>query len=284
MMNQVFIPIVRFVSALYLAAKNPALAILIFLAGILSVSGQNLKWPHGKKAVIVLTYDDGLNSHLDIAIPQLDSFGLRGTFFLYGHLSENRFADWKKTSENGHETGNHSLFHPCRLEDSAGKSPTFSSENYDIPSMIREIRVMDRLLFAITGKHATSYAYPCSETVIGGFDYGESLKETGFFSCARIGGDKTIITDFSNLDYFKVPSYSVNAGTDASTLICYTEEVLKEKGLGIFVFHGIGGDYLSVDADVHLELLQFLKSHTNEIWVATFSEVMEYLQDSEQKL
>lgn len=34
------------------------LFIVIFLTGISSVSGQNLKWPDGKKATIVLSYDE----------------------------------------------------------------------------------------------------------------------------------------------------------------------------------------------------------------------------------
>ena len=34
------------------------------------------------KAIISLTYDDALESQLSVAIPQLNSMGLKGTFFL----------------------------------------------------------------------------------------------------------------------------------------------------------------------------------------------------------
>lgn len=264
-----------------LLTKNRSYLVPLFALSLFVVSGfqttARIKWPEGKKAAIVLTYDDGLDSHLNIAVPQLDTFGFKGTFFLYGYLSENRFAAWKEVSEHGHELGNHSLFHPCKGNDSKSGSSRFLSENYDVPSMLREIGVMNKLLFAITEKQPASYAYPCSETVVGGVDYADSLRASGLLKFARTGGDRTIIQDFSGLNDFKIPSYSVKPGSDASTLIRYTEEVLRQGGLGICIFHGIGDDYLIVGADDHLGLLKFLDAHKDEIWVATFSEVMEYI-------
>ncbi len=283
-MNLLLNVITLFAKVKSLKKINISLFLIIFLAGIFSVSGQNFKWPDGKKAAIVLTYDDGLDSHLEVAIPQLDTFNFKGTFFLYGYLSENKFADWGKTCEYGHELGNHSLFHPCKLKNgSVGKSPQFSSDNYDVPSMLREIGVMNKLLFAITGEKASSYAYPCSETEVGGIDYTESLQQSGLLKYARIGGDRTINTDLSNLNFFKVSGYSVKASTDAATLINYAENVLKQEGFGIYIFHGIGGDYLSVDANVHRELLEFLSAHQDEIWVTTFKEAMEFIQNKKDR-
>src|SRR5262245_11750473 len=69
----------------------------------------------GKKAAIVLTYDDALDVHLDKAIPALDSLGFKGAFYLSAAFpgSKNRISDWKKAAMKGHELGNHTLFHPC---------------------------------------------------------------------------------------------------------------------------------------------------------------------------
>ena len=41
---------------------------------------------NGKKCTVVLTYDDALNVHLDNAIPLLDSFRLKGSFYLSGYF------------------------------------------------------------------------------------------------------------------------------------------------------------------------------------------------------
>ncbi len=39
-------------------------------------------YPNGAKGAVSLTYDDGLTSQLDHAVPQLDARGLKATFFL----------------------------------------------------------------------------------------------------------------------------------------------------------------------------------------------------------
>ena len=49
--------------------------IIILLLGCLSLGGlrAQIAWPDGKKAAVVLTYDDGLRSQLDNVIPQLEA-------------------------------------------------------------------------------------------------------------------------------------------------------------------------------------------------------------------
>ena len=39
-------------------------------------------WYNFKKGAICLTFDDGHQSHIDIAIPELNKRGIPGTFFL----------------------------------------------------------------------------------------------------------------------------------------------------------------------------------------------------------
>ena len=41
---------------------------------------KNFKWPENKKAAVCLTFDDGQDSHLDEAIPLLDSFNVNKYF------------------------------------------------------------------------------------------------------------------------------------------------------------------------------------------------------------
>lgn len=257
-------------------------AMFLLAASTVPVIAQ-ITWPDGKKAALLLTYDDGLDSHLNVAIPQLDSFGFKGTFFLYSGVPEDRFASWKKVSDHGHELGNHSLYHPCKGNGFQVKSSRFISQNYDVPSIIREIGVMNKLLFAITGKQPASYAYPCSETVVGGIDYSDSLRASGLVRYARTGEDRPEITNFKDVNFFKVPAFAPPAGSDSGVLIDFAEEVLNKHGLGIYIFHGIGGDYLSIGSSEHLALLRFLDEHSDEIWVATFSEVMEYIQQNTNK-
>lgn len=89
--------------------------ISIVLLFVFNVSNAQFKWPDGKKAAVVFTYDDGLDCHLDVAIPQLDEFGFKGTFYCTGNSPSlyNRLEEWREITKNGHELGNHTLFHPC---------------------------------------------------------------------------------------------------------------------------------------------------------------------------
>jgi peptidoglycan/xylan/chitin deacetylase (PgdA/CDA1 family) len=67
------------------------------------------------KAAVVLTYDDAINVHLDKVVPALDAAGMKGTFYVPGNapaLSE-RLEEWRQIPANGHELGNHTLYHPC---------------------------------------------------------------------------------------------------------------------------------------------------------------------------
>ncbi len=171
------------------------------------ILGQGSFWPEGKKAAIVLSYDDALVSHLNIAIPQLDHAGFRGTFFLDGGMQEKEVLQWREAGQNGHELANHTVFHPCS-KNVLKLHPHYINENYDRLTIIREIAVMNRMLFAIDGKSRRTFAYPCTDTVVGGKDYVDTLRSLDLVVYARIGGGKVPITDVGTVDLFRVPSWA----------------------------------------------------------------------------
>ncbi len=245
---------------------------------ISQVIGQNVTWPNGKKAAIILTYDDGLESQLDIVIPQLNKAKIHGTFFLCGDVAAKNVIRWETASKEGHELGNHSINHPCASSVYAPLTPRFASENYDVCSILKEINIMNRLLFAINRKEAKSYAYPCAETTVGGIDYSDTLRLSKLSEFARVAGDaNSIITDFKTLNVMKVPAYPVVKGTEGHKIIDFIKNVQRQHGLGVLVFHGVGGDYLQVSAQAHQELVKYLAEHRDEIWVDTFQNVLEYV-------
>src|SRR3569833_1854073 len=142
----------------------------LLLLGVTAHAQQIIGWPGYKKAVIVLTYDDALTSQLKVAVPQLDSAGLKATFFLTGNINSETIPQWRAVAKRGFELANHSLFHPC--------APV-SSNNYTPDRMIREIDAMNHLLFAVDGVTERTYAYPCTETAVGGKDYTETHRKCG---------------------------------------------------------------------------------------------------------
>jgi peptidoglycan/xylan/chitin deacetylase (PgdA/CDA1 family) len=235
---------------------------------------QPIVWPHHKKATIVLTYDDALLSQLDTAVPQLRRAGLTATFFLTADLDYTTLPRWRSVAKAGFELGNHTLYHPCT---NAGDNPV-SAEGYTAFQMIREIEVMNWLLFAIDGKRSRTYAYPCAETLAGGKDYVDTLRHYKSVKYARTGGDTgAVITDFAHLDLLRIPSLGLEDNTPASVLIGFVRRVEETGGMGVIMFHGIGGDYITTSSAVHQELLDYLKNNRKTIWVPTFQQAMDYV-------
>jgi peptidoglycan-N-acetylglucosamine deacetylase len=232
-----------------------------------------MQWPDHKKATIVLTYDDALLSQLDSAMPQLKKAGFKATFFVTGDMDYVTIPRWRKLAKEGFELGNHTVFHACPT---SPDNPV-SSDSYTQTKMIDEIDLMNRFLYALDGKTVRTFAYPCAQTLAGGKDYVDSLRRNGLVRYARIGGDVTsVITDFVHLDPLRVPAYGLDDHTDAVKIIGFIKKVQESGGMGVIMFHGIGGDYITTATDVHQKVLDYLKENKKAIWVATFGEAMEW--------
>ena len=240
-------------------------------------------WPNGAKAAVSLTYDDGIDTQLDIAIPDLNRAGLTGTFYLQGdNLTPERIDQWRSAANNGHELGNHSIFHPC-LSSHDFVWEEFASEDYTIRRMIKELSVMNNILYSLDGKEGPrTYAYTCSETEVGKESIIDSLKASGLFVGAR-GGGSGVVSDFKQLNIFNVPSMTTVEGT-ANDMIPFIKQAGDEGGLAVFMFHGVGGDYLNISREDHQEVLDYLNKNKGTYWTATFSQIIGHIKRERQRL
>ncbi len=229
-------------------------------------------WPGGQKAAIALTYDDALPSQLDIAIPQLEAAGFKGTFFLIGREIKGNLARWQAVAARGHELGNHTVNHACPKA-LFEMPPQYMSENSSVPVLLTEIQTMNNLLQAIDGRSDHAYATPCGQTLMGGQDYMPPLRTAGLTRYVRAAGEPA--GPGQVIDPFNVPSHFFGVGDSGARMIAYVESVRQRGGVAVIGFHGVGGDYLEVTAEAHRELLAWLKAHQSEIWVGRFTEVMD---------
>src|SRR5438309_814860 len=99
-------------------SRRSLLSALSLGLGSLTLSGHAVAqprygWPGGAKAAVSLTYDDGLNSQIDNAVPELDRHGFKATFFLTEQNIQQgrRLTDWQKLARDGHEVANHTVTH-----------------------------------------------------------------------------------------------------------------------------------------------------------------------------
>jgi hypothetical protein len=225
-------------------------------------------YPGGRQAAVALTYDDALVSQLDVAIPQLDAAGLKGTFFLMGRQVGSTVARWKKAAAAGHELGNHTINHPC-AKGTYETPDRYTSEAYTVDTLLTEIVVMNGFLEALDGATQHAFATPCGHNLAGGQDYLGPLQRTSPAAFVR--------------DPRTMPSTIRATGfVDASgeQMITWVESVREARAAGVIVFHGVGGDYLSVSGEAHRQLAAYLKAHEREIWTATFTELMKVVPRS----
>jgi len=106
---------------------------------------------------VSLTYDDGLSSQLDTAVPALERRGMHGTFYVTWDNIVDRADDWARLPARGHELGAHTVSHSCNLG-------TLSARAY----ADREFKPLEAWLDHVAGPgRARDFAYPCDVTDLG---------------------------------------------------------------------------------------------------------------------
>jgi peptidoglycan/xylan/chitin deacetylase (PgdA/CDA1 family) len=237
-------------------------------------------WPNGTKAAVVLSYDDGVDVHLDHAAPDLEAVGLRGTFFVPGHSESlaKRLPEWRALAARGHELGNHAIFHPClRHVPQGGRDwvrPEYTLESYTVPRMVDELRVANTTLLALDGESVRTLGYNCGDTTAGGTSYVDAARP--LFLAARIGEDR-IVADVRTLDPMLVPSWMVQ-GVSGDEMIAFVKTAVDAGGLAVFMFHGVGGGHsIDISREAHQQLLAWLAAKRATVWTDTFRRVMAHV-------
>jgi GH35 family endo-1,4-beta-xylanase/peptidoglycan/xylan/chitin deacetylase (PgdA/CDA1 family) len=126
---------------------------------------HNFPWPEGKKMALSLTFDDARLSQIDTGIPLLDKYRVKATFYVSPGSMLQRTDGWKKAVINGHDIGNHSVYHPCSGNFTWSRNKAL--EEYSLQKMKSELDSASRLIKEILGIQPVSFAYPCGQTFIG---------------------------------------------------------------------------------------------------------------------
>jgi peptidoglycan/xylan/chitin deacetylase (PgdA/CDA1 family) len=192
-----------------------------------------------------------------------------------------RLSDWKSVAKQGHELGNHTLFHPCE-----GKSPgrEWVKPDYDlntctIQRLVDEIRMANTLLEALDGRTKRTFAYPCGDMKVGDLSYVDKIKEN-FVAARGVGGKMQKINE---IDLYNIGCIMIN-GQSGDELIGPVKKAVEDTSLLVFLFHGVGGEHcLNVSLSAHRQLLRFLKQNEKDIWVAPLIDIAEYVKEYNQQ-
>ncbi|MEO1188706.1 MAG: polysaccharide deacetylase family protein [Pseudomonadota bacterium] len=237
------------------------------------LADAKVTWPNGARAALALTYDDAMQSQLDLAVPQLDAAGLKATFYLSMAMQDfqaQRDA-WQAVAGAGHELGNHTIAHPCRasLPGRNWVAPNRNLDTYSKQQLLSEIAEANEILSDMDGKTSRTFAYTCGDTQVGGESFIRDLAP--LVSGARSVQSKT------GFDRFHIASLAVDQ-TSAAEMIAYVDTLIATRALGSITFHGIDGDHLWVTAADHQALLDYLIEKQNEVWVAPLHDILAHIE------
>jgi peptidoglycan/xylan/chitin deacetylase (PgdA/CDA1 family) len=244
-------------------------------------------WPNGAKAAVALTYDDGIDVHLDHVAPDLEATGLRGTFYVPGSSESlrKRLAEWRALATRGHELGNHAIFHPCLRTVPQGQRtwvrPEYALESYTVPRILDELQAANTTLLALDGETARTLGYNCGDTTAGGSSYVDAARP--LFVAARVGEDR-IVADVRALDPMLVPSWMVR-DVSGEEMIGFVNKAVEAGGLAVFMFHGVGGGHdIDVSREAHRQLVDWLAARRQTVWTDTFRRVVTHVVAEQKRM
>ncbi len=241
-------------------------------------------WPEGRCGAVSLTFDDGLRSQVETAIPLLDAHGLQATFYINPRFGDDEgswlrwLAPWRLAAEHGHEIGNHSLTHPCS-ENFPWMSGQAGLEALTLDAIERDVLEAERRLrVGVPGITARSFCYPCYQTDVGSGATRQSYVPViaRHFVAARGKGETA--NDPVRCDLHVLWSWPVERMSGAE-LVGLAERAATDGRWTILTFHGIGEGHLPV-AKVDLEeLCGFLTRHRDRLWTAPVATVAERIRE-----
>ena len=213
-----------------------------------------------RKAAISFTFDDAMADHVALAVPLLEEFGYRGTFYLVtGWIKRDAKADpvpesagkdrpadarpsweeWKELAARGHEIGNHSTTH-AKLTDVKGEA-----------ALEQEIIASERLIAEKIGRAPLSFSYPY---------------------CASNPQIKAMTLRCHALDRGRFPGYGDKDFT-AAGVNHYIDEAIEKGMWHVALVHGV------CRADEWRKHLAWVKEREGNLWVGTYADVGRYVRE-----
>lgn len=239
------------------------------------------RWPGDRVAAISLTFDDAMKTQLDNVGPILKKHHLTGTFFVTTGKSEwsDQKKEWRQLAADGNEIGNHTVNHPCLLKEIVPHSQSYTPE-----MMEAEVKgAADEIMKTIPSHRGLTFAYPC-----GNMSFGPTKDRTrnqalfvtdvARYSFAARGYGAGSPESPEEMNILAIPDLGSTAGKDFNSLLEMAKPAVAGKNWGVFCFHGVGGEWLSITTETLDELAGYFKQHP-EIWTAPFGDVVRYIQE-----
>ncbi len=211
--------------------------------------------------IVTLAYDGTQTCHLETAIPHLNLYGFKGTFFAEPSNLLDAYPGWLHAQSNGHEIGNGSLL-AAALPD--GSLPAWTTD-----MILDDLSEANDLLHELfPNQKSFPVGLPLGKSICADCANYQPLLKFSYplIRSGNIGINATGKADCSNLATFDPNDL------DGPELCQIARQAAQSTGWLIFSFDGIGSGQRSIDAAAHKELLEYLSQNIDLIEVLPLSE------------
>ncbi len=204
------------------------------------------------RAQVSITFDDGWASQYDAALPVLNAYGVRATFYITtAYLDHEEYPGFmtaeqvRSLARAGHEIGGHTVTHRDLTTLRAG-------------DLLRELSSSKRTLERVTGTRVTSLAYPFGS-------YNQAVLRTARLTGYTNGRTVEPETNSAATPVFELRSLSPTSATPLTDLLTAVDDAVARGEWLIITFHEMadnGNEYANTPA-----YLDALLAHTTALGV-----------------
>lgn len=235
-------------------------------------------WPEGKKMAISLTFDDARLTNPKEGTDLLDRYNAKATFFIVPSNVEKDLPNWKKAVANGHEMGNHSVYHPCSGNFTWSRNRAL--ETYTLDDMRNELIEANKQVEKLLGVTPKVYAYPCGLTYVGRGKNTQSFVPVidELFLAGRTWRDEAP-TDANYADMAQLTGMEMD-GRDFEEILPLIQQAANARQWLILAGHETTTSGNQTTRLAALEkVIQYAQDPANGIWLAPMGTIAEYVKE-----
>jgi oligosaccharide reducing-end xylanase len=220
-------------------------------------------WPGFRTAAVTYTFDDSCANQYTAAMPMFDEFGFNMT--LYPVIKwEPNWPALQAAAKKGHEIGSHTMTHTNNMN----KQPAEKQEQELVKSQ-------ETINSRIPEQKCLTIAYPYCQPL------DKALTEKYYIAARHCQGTIEANTPSNMYQISSIICGSQGSIKTAADFNAKFAKAASTKGWCVFLIHGIDedGGFSPLSSDVLRTSLEYLKTHKDKFWVATFVNAVRYIKE-----
>jgi len=247
------------------------------------VEAQDFHWPDGKSIALSLSFDDARQSHPTTGRDLFRRIGGKASFYVVPSAMQLQLDGWKDLVSDGHEIGNHTLHHPCTGNFDWSKDHAL--EQYSLHDMRQELLEANHQISAMLGVTPRSFAYTCGQTFVSrGINQQSYVPLVAELFESGRGWMNEAFNDPLFADHAMLQGNEMDGKDFKKDILPMIEEARQTGKWLLLAGHEIGEDaHQTVNISMLEELMAYLDTEGQDIWLGTVSEINTYIKQQKKK-